>query len=74
MKTKIGPPWFWPSPRYYAYVEPNRPGAQVLRRRNNNYCVEEIASCASITCAEKIAAALNRDEKRRAKKGGARWK
>ena len=69
MKTKIGHPWFWPSPRYYAYVEPNRPGAQVMRHRNNNYCVEEVASCSSRTRAEKIAAALNRDEKRRAKKG-----
>ena len=69
MKTKIGHPWYWPSPRYYAYVEPNRPGAQVRQYRNQKFCVQEIASCPSITRAEKIAAALNSDEKRRAKKG-----
>lgn len=69
---KTNHPWYWPAPRYFANVEPNREGAQVMRYLDRRYCIQEVASCSSLTRAERIAAALNRDEKRRkAKKGGA---
>ncbi len=68
MKTKSTHPWFWPSPRYFAAGDAAS-GPVVLRYRNQKYCVNEVARCSSVYRAEKIAAALNRDEKRRAKKG-----
>lgn len=58
---KGGRPWYAPRPRWCAVADGL--GAFLMRRERTPYNVRPIARCRSLDAAEKLAAALNREER-----------
>ena len=63
---KDGRPWYAPRPRWYVLADGL--GAQLMRRERVPYNVRHDAGCASLYTAEQLAAALNREERARARR------
>ena len=58
---KGGRPWYAPRPRWYVLADGL--GAQLMRRERVPYNVRPLARCESLYTAERLAAALNREER-----------
>lgn len=63
---KSGRPWYAPRPRWYAVADGL--GAFLMRRERVPYNVRPLARCESLYTAEQLAAALNREERARARR------